>query len=416
LVWWAGAAAAFLVNTACQRHPSATEVTSLAISGRVNQTPSLAFDRGVLAVSWSAVDPDGTADVYVAVSRDGGTMSVPLRVNDEPGEVRASEQQAPRIALAGDMLAVLWTSRRAGQTQVRVAVSQDQGRTFGASRAVTPDGAPGTRGWGALLIDKDQRIQAVWLDTRIAAASAEPPVSSAKPPAPTEHHMHGANMPSTRQDLYAAVIDPHGAINERLVATNVCFCCKTAIAQTDAGLAAAWRDVYPGSLRDISFARLDDSPEITRVRVAEDGWQINGCPEDGPAMAADPQGHPHVVWPTLVTGEKPAKGVFYAKSADGRTFSPRVRLDDGAGSATHPAVAVASSGVVMAIWEMTPGAEGQDHRIEARAYRGDVWQPVQVLTHGTSASSPAIAATPLGFVLAWGSRLEKGSAIEIIRF
>jgi hypothetical protein len=212
------------------------------------------------------------------------------------------------------------------------------------------------------------------------------------------------------------VIDPSGPIAERLVATNVCFCCKTAIAQTDAGLAAAWRDVYPGSLRDISFARLDDSPETTRVRVAEDGWQINGCPEDGPAMAADPQGHPHIVWPTLVAGTKPAKGVFYAKTADGRAFSPRVRLDDGAGSATHPAVAVAASGVVMAVWEMSPGADGPEHRIEARAYRSDIWQPVQVLTHGTAATSPAIAATRQGFIVAWGTRAETTSAIEILRF
>ena len=298
-----------LVASACRHGAPAPETTTLAIPGRVNQTPSIAFDQGVLAVSWSAVDADGKADVYVVVSRDGGkTMPQPVRVNDEAGEVRASEQQAPRLALKGDMLAVLWTSRRAGQTGIRVAVSQDQGRTFAASRAITPDGAPGTRGWGALLIDKEQRVQAVWLDTRIAAAASERPVPSAQrpdplPPAPSAGgHVHGANMPSTRQDLYAAVIDPRGPITERLVATDVCFCCKTAIAQTDAGLAAAWRDVYPGSLRDISFARLDDSPEITRVRVAEDGWQINGCPEDGPAMAADPQGHPHIVWPTLVAG------------------------------------------------------------------------------------------------------------------
>ena len=177
-----------LVASACRHGAPAPETTTLAIPGRVNQTPSIAFDQGVLAVSWSAVDADGKADVYVVVSRDGGkTMPQPVRVNDEAGEVRASEQQAPRLALKGDMLAVLWTSRRAGQTGIRVAVSQDQGRTFAASRAITPDGAPGTRGWGALLIDKEQRVQAVWLDTRIAAAapraqsSAERQAPSANP-------------------------------------------------------------------------------------------------------------------------------------------------------------------------------------------------------------------------------------------
>jgi hypothetical protein len=66
------------------------------------------------------------------------------------------------------------------------------------------------------------------------------------------------------------------------------------------------------------------------IRVSEDQWQIEGCPEDGPAMALDGRQRVHVVWPTLVSGAtadiEPTLELFYAASSDGRQFSARRRL------------------------------------------------------------------------------------------
>ena len=72
--------------------------------------------------------------------------------------------------------------------------------------------------------------------------------------------------------------------------------CKTALqAGADGSLYAAWRHVYPGNLRDMAFTMSKDGGRsFTSVRVSEDGWAINGCPDDGPAIALDRRGD--VLW------------------------------------------------------------------------------------------------------------------------
>jgi len=406
-------ATALLAAAACRTVPSPEPAASLAIAGRVNQSPSVAAEGAFVAVSWVAVGEDGQADAFVATSHDGGAVfDAPIQVNDVAGEVRASEQQAPRIAVRSDAVAVLWTAKRGGETQIRVAVSRDGGRSFASSRLVSALGAPGTRGWGALLIDDRRQIQAVWLDTQLSASAAPSPHAGDRG---GEHAVHaGASMPGMRQDVYTASIplDEGAAASARVAATGVCFCCKTAITQSRGGLAAAWRDIYPGSLRDITYAQLDRASGLERVRVSDDAWKLDGCPEDGPAMAADAAGVTHVVWPTLVSNSPPAKGVFHAETADAAAFSPRMRLDSGTGSAAHPAIAVAPSGTVLAAWDVT---DGEDRRLEMRVRRGTAWTAPQLLSRTSAASSPAIAAVPQGFLVAWGRRDASRSAIEIRR-
>jgi hypothetical protein len=89
-----------------------------------------------------------------------------------------------------------------------------------------------------------------------------------------------------------------------------------------------------------------------------------------------------------------------------------MRLDSGTGSAAHPAIAVAPSGTVLAAWDVT---DGEDRRLEMRVRRGTAWTAPQLLSRTSAASSPAIAAVPQGFLVAWGRRDASRSAIEIRR-
>ncbi len=52
------------------------------------------------------------------------------------------------------------------------------------------------------------------------------------------------------------------------------------------------------------------------MRVHQDGWAINGCPDDGPAMAVDAAGTVHMVWPTLLNGTEGT--LLYATAAAGK--------------------------------------------------------------------------------------------------
>jgi hypothetical protein len=365
------------------------------VPDRTSQTPGVAVSGQFVAVAWTAAGADYLADIYAASSHDGGaTFDPPVRVNDVAGDVRASEQQAPRVAIGDGMLAVLWTARRGSDTTIRLAISTDEGRSFGASTQVSAPGAPGTRGWGSIAIDAQRRIHVLWLDTKIAAATAAPS-PAADPAAP---HVHGgAAHAEMRQDIYEAIVDADGEIREHLVATGVCFCCKTAIVRQGEAMWGAWRDVYPGTLRDISFARLDGPGDVAKVRVSEDHWQINACPEDGPSLAAGGD-RIDIVWPTQVDSQTTAKGVFAASTADGRTFTSRFRMDGGAGSASHPAIAAGPAGS-MAVWQVAGPASQQ---IEARRRTGSSWESIEAVATGT-VSSPVVSAAPRGFIVAWAS-------------
>src|SRR5260221_14298741 len=60
--------------------------------------------------------------------------------------------------------------------------------------------------------------------------------------------------------------------------------------------------VFPGGVRDIALARSADGGRTFQdpVRVSEDNWKIDACPDDGPAMTIDRRGVLHITWPTLV--------------------------------------------------------------------------------------------------------------------
>jgi hypothetical protein len=99
-------------------------------------------------------------------------------------------------------------------------------------------------------------------------------------------------------------------------------------------LYAAPRHVYPGNFRDIAFTSSRDGGRSfsSPVRVSEDGWAINGCPDDGPAMAVDASGTVYLVWPTVIGDATQEIAIFYRGGVD-RSRQPRRRSCAGAGPA-----------------------------------------------------------------------------------
>lgn len=137
----------------------------------------------------------------------------------------------------------------------------------------------------------------------------------------------------------------------------MCYCCQTAVETgSDGSIHAAGRHVYPGNIRDIAFTLSADGGRTftAPVRVSEDRWVLDGCSENGPAIAVDAERRIHLVWPTLVPGTTPASeptlGLFYATSRDGRTFTARQRIPT-EGVPRHPQIAPGSRGDVVVVWD-----------------------------------------------------------------
>ena len=400
-----------------------TPQTTLGVAGLANSTPSLAvLDRTVVAV-WTAVK-DGSVNVYLATSNDGGaSFSEPRRVNDQDGDVSANNEQPPRAVISGSgsarTLTVFWSKRNEGPRRtrrdvIRMARSTDGGKTFTPARTTHDPAFSGARGWESLTAGLNGVVHTVWLDGRDAD----------KKMADAAAHAGMAHKGQPPQDVYHGTVAPDGRIVESLIATGVCFCCKTAVAVDTGGTVyAAWRHIFPGSMRDIAFAKSTDGGRHfgPLVRVSEDMWELNGCPEDGPAIAVDPFGVIHVAWATLVSEGEPQKALFYATSRDGRIFSPRARVPTtGVTNPGHPQMTLTPDGGAAVVWDEI--VDGVRRVSLTRVSRNAVFRPPQVLSGSEPGSHPVMVRSgPGDLLVAWTIRSttsrspSDGSLIRLMR-
>lgn len=404
-----GCAVLFAARSAHTAGPFAASQI-LAITDRTNANVSLAANGDVIGAAWAASQQSGSTDIYVAVSRDGGaTFGQPVRVNAKAGDAHVNGEQPPRIALRSRAnqlpeIVVVWTSKNDLGGTIVSARSGDSGRRFGPTATIAGGEGPGNRGWENIAVDSAGRVHAVWLDHRELANSASMTHMA-------EHHVEPADSKkdavATAQlsKLYTAVLDENGSA--RAIAGGVCYCCKTAIAmggQNDIYL--AWRHVYPQNIRDMAFTESHDGGRTfaSPVRVSEDKWQIEGCPEDGPALAVDARRQIHVVWPTLVNdspGGQPSIGIFYASNT-GRGFGQRQRVPS-EGVPHHPQIAVARDSIYLSWDELKNGRRQVVVAHRPLSAAADSKWSREVVSGDVTGTYPSIVPTSSGIVVAWTS-------------
>lgn len=219
------------------------------------------------------------------------------------------------ITLPEGSLAAHWLVKSGPGTfdyDVTIARSFDGGKTWGKPFVPHRDGVKTEHGFVSLFAAKDGKLAAVWLDGR-----------EMKPGEGNHDHGHG-NM-----TLRYVKIKRDGTLtDEAVLDARVCECCQTSAAITAAGPIVVYRDRSEAEkeVRDISIVRLKDGKWSTPRSVFADNWQLNGCPVNGPSVAA--KGHRvAVVW---FTGANSASRVKLAFSNDsGESFNTPIIVDDG---------------------------------------------------------------------------------------
>jgi Cu/Ag efflux protein CusF len=383
-------------------NPATSEILSLGLPHAVNSTPVLAASgRWVVAV-WTAAEHERT-NIYAATSGDESKhFGAPVRVNDADGEAHVYGEDPPRVAIAPTTgsestapptIVVTWPSDRAKHLGLRSARSLDGGRTFLSSTSIGDETIGGERGFQSVTVGPDRVARAAWLDGR-------------RDPGTPPHTNPGGDYDPMH--LMFATGNADGRWNaETRLATNVCGCCKTAMATgRDGSVYVAFRNIYPGSLRDISFTMSHDGARTFSppVRVSEDHWMLEGCPDDGPTMALDHDGVVHVVWPTLVQGAQPAIALFHASTRDGVTFTPRQRIETlDTPKPSHPQLTADACGALTLVWDET---QGSTRRAIMRQLMplpsGDVRAgELHVISGSHSAVYPVVVPTSSGLVAAW---------------
>jgi hypothetical protein len=402
------------------------QAVDIGVAGRANANASIASSGSFVGVAWAARTNDGVTDVYSAISRDGGrTFGAPARVNEVPGEASVSGEQPPRIVLSGrgsttPAVVVLWTAKSASGTRLVTARSNDGGKSFGAAASVPGSDASGNRGWESAAVTSQGDVVAVWLDHRevpgrtpgTATAGAHQH-GAARQRSPAE----GVARAQLSQVFFARLNDTASA---RAIAPGVCYCCKTSVATgADGTVVAAWRHVYAGNIRDIALTKSSDGGRTFAppVRVSEDNWVLDGCPENGPAIAMGQSNAIHVVWSTLVRGSSGAEenlALFYATSRDGQRFTKRQQIPT-EGVSRHPQLALGADGTITVAWdEQLKGAR----RVVVVQGTSDHENSVRFIRQSVSdepGSYPAVASLAGGAIVAWTNGTAGNTVIRVER-
>jgi hypothetical protein len=359
-----------------------------APAGQGSGQPNLAVaPDGRVYLSWIERLGEGRFSLRFALKKGDG-WSAP-RVIAEGANWFVNWADFPSmVALPDGSLAAHWLVKRGPETydyDVNISRSFDGGRTWGKPFVPHSDGVKAEHGFVSMFTAKDGSLAAVWLDGREMKAD------------PNDAHGHGHGNMTLR---YVKIKRDGELADEAALDTRVCECCQTSAAMTAEGPVVVYRDRSEAEkeIRDISIVRLNGNKWSAPRPVFQDGWQLNGCPVNGPAVAAAGR-RVAVAW---FTGADKTSRVKLAFSNDaGETFGQPVAIDDG-NPAGRVDVLLLDDGSAMVCWlEKLP--EGGAVRVRRVRPDGKLDESLTVAPSGTARSNgfPQMARAARELVFAW---------------
>ncbi len=360
-------------------------------AGSRSLAPQFARDEsGRLVLSW-VTRVDSTRTLFAHAWWTGQAWSAPLPIV-ENARIIANWADVPSLCLVSDSLvAAEWSEsapRGEENSNVRVAVSRDAGRTW--SRVVTPhrDREPAEHAFGALAPLPDHRVGVVWLDGRARVSDPE----------------RGATA------LRFTIVDASGSLgSDDVLDPRVCDCCPLTLLSVSTNPVVFYRDRSDDEVRDIHAIGRNMFGQWTARAVHDDGWTITGCPVNGPVVATrltpvdsgsdsihvDPVTTFAAAW---FTGAHDSARVYVSfKDPRDPAFREPQRVDGGRPSG-RPAIAWTSDDGALVVW-----IEDEQLRVREVARAGGL-SPAYTIVRvppGRAAGIPALAVSGHTLFLAW---------------
>ena len=275
------------------------------------------------------------------------------------------------VALKDGSLAAHWLVKSGNATyayDVTISQSNDAGKTWSKPLVPHRDNTQTEHGFVSLIPLADGRLGAVWLDGRNMKNMKE-----------SDEH---APSPESMTLRYAAIDAAGNLSDEAQLDERVCECCQTSAAVTSAGPIAVYRDRSAGEVRDIYIVRQVNGSWTTPQAVFADDWVINGCPVNGPSVAADGT-RVVVAWFTSAA-ETPRVKVAFSQDA-GVTFSQPIQVDGGETVGRVDALLL-PDGSALVCW-LSGNAEGGAIKVRRVQPNGVAGTPAVIATTDISRSS-----------------------------
>jgi hypothetical protein len=273
--------------------------------------PYLSASGDAVFLSWLEESPAGGHDLRVSSFRGEGWSEPVVIAHSDRFFVNLADFPSVKVGNDGTLWAH-WLERgeQGGYDYgVRVVRSADAGESW-SEPWIPHDDRSATEHGFVSAVPTVEGMGFVWLDGRNYAEGSD------------------GSAPTDETALWYRAIDADGTPGtETLVDARVCDCCQTDAAVSSAGPVIVYRDRSAVEIRDIYITRFKDGAWTDGIPVHDDGWEINGCPVNGPAVAAKGD-RVAVAW---FSGAGGVAHVMAAFSDDGGGhFGEPVLIDEGA--------------------------------------------------------------------------------------
>jgi hypothetical protein len=290
------------------------------------------------------------------------------------------------IVLTDGTLVTQWlvkSSPDGHASDISIARSTDKGKSW--SKPITPhrDGTKTEHGFVSMLASTSGQAFMVWLDGRNFAGES--------------HEGHG--IFTKEMTLRYSSMDAKGQSSKEVVVDpRVCECCQTSTAMTTEGPIVVYRDRSDKEVRDISLVRFLEGRWTEPRTLYADGWEINGCPVNGPAVSADGR-KVAVAWFTAVKDVPQVKVIF--SSDAGQTFGQAIQVNEGP-PLGRVDVEVLGDGSALVTWlERTAnGGEIKVRRVRPDGLRDEA-KTLAVSNTARASGFPRMARSGNDIVFAW---------------
>lgn len=288
-------------------------------------------ESGQVFLSWVTKHDAGAGLSFSALTND--EWSAPMTISQGDNWF-VNWADFPVLSVQDGSMVAHWL-RRSGQDtydyDVVASFFDSEAKQWSAEQIVNSDGVKAEHGFVSMSPTGQGSTLLTWLDGRNTRDAPTP----------------GA------MTLRAAVFSTRGAkLEEWELDASVCDCCQTSSALTARGPVVVYRDRTEDETRDTSIVRLVDGVWTSSAVVHGDGWQVNGCPVNGPSVAAA-DGMLAVAWFTA-KDQRPMVQLALSQDDGESFFSPVVV----AGSHTNGRVdtAILANGDVVVSWMDTTEA------------------------------------------------------------
>ena len=273
-----------------------------------NAQPSLVSGEGSLSLSWISSNDGKKSSLNFSQFKEGKWVNTQTMATGSNWFVNWADFPAHAINKNLILSSYLKKSDSGTYTyDVILSLQKLSGEKVKEDFLLHTDGVKAEHGFVSIIPNHNQGFFITWLDGRNTV----------------DKDLDGYHKPMTIR--FAEITNKGDIIDESELDSATCDCCQTSIAVTNKGPVVVYRDRSDKEVRDIYIARKINGIWGVPTPIHNDGWEINGCPVNGPKVASN-SNNLAVSWFT-VSNEKPTVNLSFSKS-NGASFGTPIKIND----------------------------------------------------------------------------------------